>query len=87
MSEKDEFDFSELIGSGIPDEPAKELVTPDGKTEQPKNPYQTEVQTSYLLVNALMTLLIRKGIIQQHEVQALVAELHFEYMKKKGRGL
>jgi hypothetical protein len=80
--EKDDFDFSEIIG-----EPAKEPVLPSGETEKPEHPYQGEVQTSYLLVNALMTLLVRKGIIHPHEVQALVAELHIEYMKKRGRGL
>lgn len=43
----------------------------------------TEVQTSYILVNALLSLLIRKGVIYSHEVNALVAELHADYIKKK----
>jgi hypothetical protein len=84
MAERDEdfFDFSEQILG----EPAKELVLPSGEISEDHlkpNPYQSEVQTSYLLVNALLNLLVRKGIIFQHEVQSIVAELHIDYMKRK----
>lgn len=84
--EKDDFNFGEFVEGNL-NEPVKELVLPSGESESSAYPYQTEVQSSYLLVNALLSLMIRKGIIFPHEVQALVSELHLEYMKKKGREL
>lgn len=78
------FDFSDQILG----EQGKESEAT--QPESPKTPaamnYQGEVHTSYLLVNALLNLLIRKGIIYPHEVNTLVGELHEEYMKKKGKG-
>jgi hypothetical protein len=93
--EDNDFDFSEFIDEPMiqPAFPSKEPVLPSGEsetppeTEKPSNPYDTEVQTSYLLVNALLTLLQQKGIIQPHEVQPIISELHKQYMAKKGRGL
>lgn len=77
----DDFDFSEQIFTETT--PSPEAAQP-APTDSPKrHPYETEVQSSYLLVNALMNLLIRKGIIQTHEVTALVAELHQDYMKAR----
>ena len=80
------FDFSDQILG----EQGKEEATNEAQSESPKIPaamnYQGEVHTSYLLVNALLNLLIRKGIIYPHEVNTLVGELHEEYMKKKGKG-
>lgn len=91
ISERDEddFDFSEMMF----DEPAKKsdpMSDPTPNNEEKSIPkgeltYDKEVQTSYLLVNAMLTLLVRKQIIYPHEVQALVSELHVEYVKKKGR--
>jgi hypothetical protein len=72
----DLFDFSEQVLG----EPAKDTQSDKLK---PVLTNESEVLTSYLLVNALMNLLIRKHIIQSHEVQVLIAELHVEYMKLK----
>ncbi|MGV7000239.1 hypothetical protein ACWA2C_16260 [Priestia megaterium] len=79
----DFFDFREQVN-----------LNPDPQPQQPfldfeqsaTNDSASEVQTSYVLVNALLKLLVQKEIITTHEIQPLVAELHAEYMKKKGRG-
>lgn len=93
MSIGDDFDFSEMIFGEPKQLPVQEEVvnpTPTNKetpaTSSTPNIYDTEVQTSYLLVNALLNLLVRKGYIYPHEVQALVAELHVDYMKKRQKG-
>jgi hypothetical protein len=80
-NEKDDdlFNFSDQIIGESAKEPPEIIHAPKILTQE------TEIQTSYLLVNALMTLLVRKELIQPSEVQSLVAELHVEYMKKKGR--
>lgn len=44
-----------------------------------------EITTSYLFVNILLNLLIKKGIIHSAEVNNLLAELHRDYIKKKKR--
>lgn len=78
LGERDDelFDFSEQILG----EPVKEIKPSPEKVVLNKD---SEVMTSYLLVNALLNLLIRKGVIYPHEVNALVAELHVDYLKKK----
>jgi hypothetical protein len=85
VAERDDefFDFSEQVLGDFTKEPMNTNPT-DGP--QPFNTdNKTEVHTSYILVNALLTLLVRKGVIYSHEVNALVAELHSEYMKKRGK--
>jgi hypothetical protein len=91
MSLGDDFDFSEMIFGEPTKLPEKEEAASDPAPTKKETPaakgkptsYDTEVQSSYLLVNALLNLLIRKQLIYPHEVQALVAELHVDYMKKK----
>lgn len=51
------------------------------RTLMPSN--ENEIHTSYILVNALLNLLIQKGVIHRHEVNGIVAELHELYLKKK----
>jgi|GEM_PF-3845807 len=67
--------FGESARDSIPFSPQEEAVLNR----------DSEIHTSYILVNALLNLLIRKGIIYPHEVKALVAELHAEYIKKRGK--
>lgn len=83
IGERDDdfFDFSDQIISDLQPQQVSEEV----KSSSFKN-HNNEVQTSYVLVNALMSLLIQKGVIYPHEVQSLVSELHAEYIKKKGTG-
>lgn len=76
----DLFDFSSQI-LGHHQEPSG-----DKKKESVGTPYGNEVHSSYLLVNALINILMRKGIIFPHEISNLVEELHVEYMKNKKRG-
>jgi hypothetical protein len=92
MTIEDEiFDFSEQIFGDEPTKAQRSDVlsdpTPFKNEDKPSKEspisYDTEVQTSYLLVNALLNLLIRKQVIYPHEVQALVEELHADYVKKK----
>lgn len=78
------FDFSDQVLGGQAGDTNE--VKPEEKQEPVAMNYQGEVHTSYLLVNALFNLLVRKGIIYPHEVNTLVGELHEEYMKKKGKG-
>lgn len=74
LQDDDFFDFSEQIFG----EPVKEK-----REETPALNSSNEIKTSYILVNALLSLLIQKGIIHHHEVNSLVAELYDEYVKKK----
>ncbi|WP_067923957.1 hypothetical protein [Alicyclobacillus shizuokensis] len=77
MNEDQEFDlFEDMI-------PQRRSLadTPQGVTRN------DEVVTSYLLVNALFQLLLRKGIIHEHEVNQLIEELAIEYQQtKRGQG-
>jgi hypothetical protein len=43
------------------------------------------IRTSYLLVNVLMEILIKKGYIQQSEVDHLLEEVYEEYKRKRGK--
>lgn len=82
INEKDDdfFDFSEqILGEPTEDQKKQKSLSTKNTTN-----LQTEIQTSYLLVNALLNLLIRKGIIYPHEVQVLISELHQDYTKKRG---
>lgn len=94
IGESDElFDFSDQMFTG-PSKKESEMESNPTPFKDPIDPtgtpvkftYDKEVQTSFLLTNALMNLLIRKQIIYPHEVQTLVAELHIEYMKMKKKG-
>lgn len=42
-----------------------------------------ETTTSYLLVNALLYVLIKNGIIQESEVNSILLELHQQYRQNK----
>lgn len=89
IGERDDdfFDFTEQILGEPTKETHKEEEIKMESVEKVELNFNTEIQTSYLLVNALLNLLIRKGVIHHHEVNALVAELHADYMKKKrGQG-
>jgi hypothetical protein len=79
----DLFDFTEQV-FGQPAEEVKEERRP--QQEKAVLTTQSEIHTSYILVNALLNLLVRKGIIYPHEVQSIVAELYEEYIKKKRGG-
>ncbi len=83
MERDDElFDFSDqILGESSQTTTHQDIQ----QSDQIKLTYQNEVHTSYLLVNALFNLLLRKGVIFPHEVNPLVEELHTEYMKRKGR--
>lgn len=79
----DFFDFRDQVNLNPEPQPQQ----PFSSFEQdPANGSVNEVETSYVLVNALLKLLVQKEIITTHEIQPLIAELHAEYMKKKGRG-
>lgn len=77
----DRFDFSDLVFGERNTHNANQIKHAAPKVELSSD---AEVQTSYLLVNALLNLLIKKGLIHSHEVQNIVSELHSEYLKKKG---
>ncbi|WAT23494.1 hypothetical protein O0R52_22190 (plasmid) [Bacillus halotolerans] len=77
----DRFDFSDLVFGERNTHNAHQIKRDTAKVESSS---EAEVQTSYLLVNALLNLLIKKGIIHSHEVQNIVSELHSDYLKKKG---
>lgn len=82
IGERDDdfFDFSDQIISDFA--PLPEVP----KQEETKNAFSmnsNEVQTSYFLVNALMSLLISKGIIRPDEIQSIVSDLYVDYIKKK----
>ncbi len=79
--DEDFFDFTEQIF----DEPSIPNQKDDTQTPNVPLTLENEVHTSYLLVNALLNLLLNKGVIFPHEVKFLVEELHQEYLKKKGR--
>lgn len=77
----DRFDFSEfIVGGGKPH--TNSQTPPD--TSKVSLSIENEVKTSYLLVNALLKILITKGIIHSGEVNDLVKELHNDYLKMKG---
>jgi hypothetical protein len=61
-------------------EPSKknDSKSPDEFTQQ-------EIRTAYLLSNALLQLLLDKGIIQQSEVDQLIEEMYEEYKKLRGK--
>lgn len=86
MERDDFFDFSKEVfpSQEAPSDEKSVNSTPQGELLT----QESEIRTAYLLVNALLNLLIRKSIIYPHEVNALVAELHADYMlkRKKGRG-
>ncbi|MBU5262052.1 hypothetical protein [Bacillus atrophaeus] len=77
----DRFDFSDLILGERKMHNSSQIKHEASKVELSS---EAEVQTSYLLVNALLNLLIKKGIIHSYEVQDIVSELHRDYLKKKG---
>lgn len=77
----DRFDFSEFIVGG--EKPHTNSQTPPD-TSNVSLSIENEVKTSYLLVNALLKILITKGIIHSGEVNDLVKELHNDYLKMKG---
>ncbi|MCD7911030.1 hypothetical protein KC480_05760 [Bacillus velezensis] len=77
----DQFDFSDFILANKQFMNSSRTQSDTSKTELN---FESEVQTSYLLVNALLNLLIKKGIINSHEVQNIVLELHGDYLRKKG---
>jgi hypothetical protein len=83
---EDAFDFSDQMFTPVEEsEPAKDNIAEPAP--EPKDRLETEVRTSYLLVNVLLNLLVRKRIIHQHEVQSLLGELHKDYMEqRKGTG-
>lgn len=78
----DDFNFNEeVLGN------AGFSTTTNNNSHNPMNcasSLENEVQTSFLLTNALLNILLRKGIISQNEVQELVAELFEVYQQKKG---
>ncbi|GIN55019.1 MULTISPECIES: hypothetical protein [Bacillus subtilis group] len=77
----DRFDFSEfIVGGGKPH--TNSQTPPD--TSKVSLSIENEVKTSYLLVNALLKILITKGMIHSGEVNDLVKELHNDYLKMKG---
>lgn len=86
----------ELFDFGLDDLLGKSNDKPKQDTEKKEQPSAAsegsllnsgnEAITSYLLVNALLNLLLAKGIIYQHEVNALIAELYVEYRKHKRSG-
>lgn len=84
LGERDDdiFDFTNQVFGEIAKE-SEQNHEGEQSSQQPVLNRDSEVHTSYLLVNALMTLLLRKGMIYPHEINALVAELHVEYIKKK----
>lgn len=77
---EDDFDFTEFTGH----EPSQ--PKPAEASQMQDISLKGEVHTSYILVNSLMTILLRKGYITKEELNPLIAELHAEYMKKKGEG-
>lgn len=77
----DRFDFSEFIVGGEKPHTSSQ-TTPD--TSKVSLNAENEVKTSYLLVNALLRILITKGIIRFSEVNDLVKEMHNDYLKMKG---
>lgn len=81
------FDFSNEIFGESNLESDSEVYTENelSKVNQPPSILNndSEVHTSYLLVNTLLNLLVKKGIIRQDEIQVTLAELHKEYIKKK----
>lgn len=44
----------------------------------------SELPGSYFLVNKLLNILVRKGIIQPSEIQGILAELHQAFSSKRG---
>lgn len=84
LGERDDdefYDFSDQIFKDF-GEPVKEKKS-EINNEHSVLTQETEVHTSYILVNALLSLLIQKGIIKQSEVNQIVEELHAQYMRKK----
>lgn len=75
MEDEQAFDFLE------------EFIFEDKETpfEEENITLEDQVQTSYLLVNTLLHLLIQKKIIQAHEVHNLLRELHQELRNRRGR--
>lgn len=78
---KDEFNFLDEV---MPDHSVrKEEDTP--KQENAFSPDEDLVFSSYLLVNALMNILVQKGLIKVDEVTSILGDLHKE-LKENRRG-
>jgi hypothetical protein len=80
MSKRDEQDF-DFLDQVLPSQAI------ENKNETPFHDdavsFNDQVRTSYLLVNALLNLLIQKGIIYPHEVNTLINELHQQLKLKR----
>ena len=44
----------------------------------------SELSGSYFLVNKLLNILVKRGIIQPSEIQGILAELHQAFYSKRG---
>lgn len=78
------YDFSDQVFPGNQANRNKE--TTDNIFEDDSNPLsmKDQIETSYVLVNMLVNLLIAKGVIKQQEVNSLVSELSKEYKIQRG---
>ncbi|EOO44393.1 MULTISPECIES: hypothetical protein [Bacillus cereus group] len=77
----DDFNFNDQVLGSAGFSSDKEAVFKE--TNSPFS-VESEVQTSFLLSNALLNILLRKKIISQNEVTELVSELFEVYQQKKG---
>lgn len=77
--------FDDLIPPSKQETKKEDPTNPMGNMPKGDFPYADEVKTSYLLVNALMTVLVKKGLINEEEVNDVLTEMYIEYKRKKGQ--